>query len=97
MIKKIENPYRPPAHLAPQVKVKQEELGVQLEICNELIARLEKVVRGQVMHELNRHRSRMTYYAAQARLAKARLYDATLQDLNSAKKRAQQSVEDAGE
>lgn len=97
LIKTINEPYRPPAHLAPEIIKKQKQLAVQLEKCNEMIERLEHIVRDQVKHELGRHRSRMTYYAAQARLAKARLYDATLQDLNSARNRTQKSTLDAGE
>ncbi|WP_143247453.1 tetratricopeptide repeat protein [Agaribacterium haliotis] len=91
-IKSIDEPYRPPANLAPDIEQKREQLLQKLSETNELVERLEVIVRAQVKHELGRHRSRMTYYQAQARLAKARLYDATLQDLNKAKKRVQKNA-----
>ena len=90
-IKNIKEPYQAPTHLEPQVREKQQELLQKQAICDELIERLEVLVRAQVKHELARHRSRMNYYQAQSRLAKARLYDATLQDLSKAKQRAQKT------
>ncbi|WP_370979993.1 tetratricopeptide repeat protein [Agaribacterium sp. ZY112] len=96
LVKEIEEPYRPPSHLAPEIKIKQQQIREKLAVTNELVERLEVIVRAQVKHELSRHRSRMTYYQAQARLAKARLYDATLQDLNKAKKRVKQQASEVG-
>ncbi|PCK04839.1 MAG: hypothetical protein COA42_18730, partial [Alteromonadaceae bacterium] len=50
------------------------------------IAKIENIVRKLVNLELDDHAERMAYYSAQARLAKARLYDMTLQDLDKAKR-----------
>ncbi|CAH0992517.1 hypothetical protein SIN8267_02649 [Sinobacterium norvegicum] len=56
------------------------------------IRRLEPVMRQLVDAELDKHLDRMSYYWAQARLAKARLYDTTLMTLDQAKQ-GQQAVD----
>ena len=47
------------------------------------------VIRKLVNIELDKHESRIRYYWAQSRLAKARLYDATLTTLDKAQERVQ--------
>jgi hypothetical protein len=55
----------------------------KLEKIDELIKKLENVMRIVVNAELDNHDERMHYYWAQARLGKARLYDKTLNNIQN--------------
>jgi hypothetical protein len=60
---------------------KHEEIKSKLKETEKYIVGFEKIMRGLVRVELNKHEERMQYYSAQSRLAKARLYDMTLLSL----------------
>ncbi|MCP5325561.1 MAG: hypothetical protein H7A09_04425 [Oceanospirillaceae bacterium] len=66
------------------VQVKQE-----LKNTNNLIKSLETVMRSVIKAELDKHEARMKYYWAQARLGKARLYDAALINLDDSESEVQ--------
>lgn len=87
----VEKHYEVPEGLAQEVTQKQGAIAEQLKVTHYYIAAMERVVRRLVNIELDKHSSRMSYYSAQARLAKARLYDATLFDLENARQRVQSS------
>lgn len=90
-LQKIESPYSIPDHYSNIIREKKKDIQSKLSETRRYIAKLEVVVRALVNVELDKHESRMQYYAAQAKLAKARLYDATLLNLDSAKKRVNTS------
>nr|WP_306663238.1 hypothetical protein [Saccharophagus degradans] len=80
----VESVYQHPADYESQVQQKHKEIEEKLEKTRAYIARLEPVMRDIVNKELNKHEDRMGYYLAQSRLAKARLYDSTLLELERA-------------
>ena len=85
----ITSPYVPPVHLAANLQKYHESVDRKILETQSFITKLEKVMRKLVALELDKHESRMEYYSAQSRLAKARLYDATLTTLEGAKQRVQ--------
>ncbi|MGQ9427014.1 hypothetical protein ACXYTJ_15275 [Gilvimarinus sp. F26214L] len=84
-------PYRQPPEYPAMVKQNHRRIAKRLEETEFYIAKLEPVMRNLVKAELDKHEERMRYYLAQARLAKARLYDTALIKLNSRDAGATQS------
>lgn len=84
-LKRINKPYQPPKGYQKIVSNKHKDIKRQLSRTEKFIAKLEPVLRKLINAELNKHEERMRYYSAQSRLAKARLYDATLMDIKKAR------------
>jgi len=82
--KSIEAPYTQPKSSYEKVARLHREIKRHLERTHQYIHKLEPVMRTVVNAELNKHEERMRYYSAQARLAKARLYDNELMALEDA-------------
>lgn len=89
-LKEVKKPYQQPKKYKGMVSVNHKRIKQKLKKTNQYIATLEPVVRSLVNAELDNHESRMRYYLAQSRLAKARLYDTTLMLLEKAKKSTNQ-------
>ncbi|WP_245980668.1 tetratricopeptide repeat protein [Sinobacterium caligoides] len=86
-LSEVKKPYLQPAGAKQQVEQTHRQIERLLGRTNDYIAYLEPVMRGLVDAELSKHEERMNYYWAQARLAKARLFDTTLMTLDQAKQR----------
>lgn len=84
-LKAVKAPYEPPKSMAAEVAKKHREIQQQLKVTEKHIAVLEPIMRDLVNAELDKHEERMRYYWAQSRLAKARLYDSTLLELEKAR------------
>ncbi len=85
-----DKPYVQPKEYRQWVGLNHKHLGKKLSLTREYILQLEPVVRVLANSELDKHESRMQYYWAQSRLAKARLYDTTLLELENARSVEQQ-------
>lgn len=81
----VDAPYQPPASMADIVEEKHSQINRKIKQTEKYIAVLEPIMRGLVNAELSKHEERMRYYWAQSRLAKARLYDSTLLELERAR------------
>lgn len=81
----VEAPYLPPANMHDVVVAKHRDIQRELVRTEKLISVLEPIMRSLVNAELDKHEERMRYYWAQSRLAKARLYDSTLLELERAR------------
>ncbi len=94
----VERPYQQPEIYAIEVNQQKVEIAEKLTKTNHYIGVLEPVVRSLVNAELDKHEERMRYYWAQSRLAKARLYDTTLMNLDKVKKnrQAKEKTENSG-
>ncbi len=77
-IKEIKEPYRQSEKQVIWAKSLHKRINEKIGTTNHLIKKLENVMRIVVNAELDNHQERMTYYLAQAKLGKARLYDQTL-------------------
>lgn len=88
-LNKTDRPYVIPAHYDKDITEKQQQIRDKLVISHNYVMQLEKVIRKLVGIELDKHESRIRYYWAQSRLAKARLYDAALTTLDKAQERVQ--------
>ena len=77
-IKEIKEPYRQSEQQVIWAKSLHKRIGKKIDTTIHLIKKLENVMRIVVNAELDNHQERMTYYLAQAKLGKARLYDQTL-------------------
>ena len=77
-IKEIKEPYRQSEKQVIWAKSLHKRISEKIGTTNHLIKKLENVMRIVVNAELDNHQERMTYYLAQAKLGKARLYDQTL-------------------
>jgi hypothetical protein len=77
-IAKIEKPYEESENTLRWMAKLHKRIGHQLKQTEQMIKKLENVMRIVVNAELDKHEERMRYYWAQARLGKARLYDQTL-------------------
>jgi len=84
-LKSVKEPYSPPKNTHSIVKQKHRQIQEHLERTQEHIEVLEPILRNLVNSELDKHEERMRYYWAQSRLAKARLYDSTLLELERAR------------
>lgn len=93
-LRQVKEPYQPPIQYASEIVSKEKTIIKSLKRTREYIVKLEKVMRTLANLELNKHESRMKYYWAQSKLAKARLYDATLTTLNKAKREVQSTQEE---
>lgn len=80
----VEQAYRHPASYKTEIQSLHRQVEAQLVKTGKYIERLEPVMRRIVNKELDKHEDRMGYYLAQSRLAKARLYDNTLLNLERA-------------
>ncbi|HTF98614.1 MAG TPA: hypothetical protein VL995_20905 [Cellvibrio sp.] len=78
-------PYQQPGDYRALVLQKHSEIEYQLAQTRRYINGVEVIMRQLVAQELNKHEERMRYYAAQSKLAKARLYDMTLLSLEKAR------------
>lgn len=78
-------PYQQPAGYSVLVAQRHEEIENKLIQTRRYINSVEVIMRQLVAQELGKHEERMRYYAAQSKLAKARLYDMTLLSLEKAK------------
>lgn len=83
-LQKRSEPYRQPAAYPTMVTEHHRRIAEQRKETKHYIAQLEPVMRNLVKAELDKHEERMRYYLAQARLAKARLYDTALINLDGA-------------
>ena len=88
-LNKTDRPYVIPAHYDQDITEKQQQIRDKLSVSHSYVIQLEKVIRKLVGIELDKHESRIRYYWAQSRLAKARLYDAALTTLDKAQERVQ--------
>lgn len=88
-LSKTDKPYVIPAHYSDDIDEKQKQILQRLAQSRTYVKQLEMVIRKLVNIELDKHESRIRYYWAQSRLAKARLYDATLTTLDKAQERVQ--------
>ncbi len=77
----VEFAYKHPKNYLADVKAKHKDVELRLKQTGHYIEKLEPVMRRIVNAELDKHEDRMGYYLAQSRLAKARLYDNTLLNL----------------
>lgn len=82
----LETVYTLPSTYRAEVKTLHRRIKMLLQKTELSIVKLEPVMRSLVKTELDKHEERMTYYSAQSRLAKARLYDTTLSTLKDAQK-----------
>lgn len=89
-LKSVKAPYEPPKNMPAVVAQKHQQIQKQLKRTEQHIAVLEPIMRELVNAELDKHEERMRYYWAQSRLAKARLYDSTLLELEKLKSERQQ-------
>lgn len=80
-VRRIEKPYRESEQQLAWMAQLHREIDVKSAQVDQLISKLEHVMRRVVNAELDKHEERMKYYWAQARLGKARLYDRTLLNL----------------
>lgn len=80
-IKSIKEPYRQSEENVRWAKKLHKRIKQKLAVTDQLIHKLEQVMRVVVNAELDNHEERMRYYWAQARLGKARLYDRTLNNI----------------
>ena len=84
-VQAIKTPYVQPGKTNDLVVTLHQQIDFQLERTNHYINKLEPVMRTVINAELDKHEERMRYYWAQARLAKARLYDSELMSLEDAR------------
>jgi hypothetical protein len=77
-IKAIKKPYQQSEKNIRWAKDLHQRINAKLSTIENMIKQLENVMRVVVNAELDKHQARMTYYLAQARLGKARLYDKAL-------------------
>lgn len=92
-LSEAEKPYAQPKDYRQWVGSNHKHLEEKLSLTRDYISQLEPVVRSLANNELDKHESRMQYYWAQSRLAKARLYDTTLLELENARPAEQNQLE----
>lgn len=80
-LRAVEHPYEQPDHYQPMVRDHHQRIDALMVRTENQILALEQVMRRLIKLELDKHEERMNYYAAQSRLAKARLYDMALLSL----------------
>ncbi|MBL4798467.1 MAG: hypothetical protein JKY50_13705 [Oleispira sp.] len=80
-IEKIKKPYQESEKTLRWMAKLHQRIEQQLQQTDNMIKKLENVMRIVVNAELDKHEERMRYYWAQARLGKARLYDQTLNSI----------------
>lgn len=85
----VKTPYRMSYSLEKRAADLALQVKQELKNTNNLIKSLETVMRSVIKAELDKHEERMKYYWAQARLGKARLYDAALINLDDSESEVQ--------
>ena len=80
-LKNVRRAYQQPSHYKLEVAKRHANIKAKLNQTLKYIAVLEPLVRSLIYAELKKHEERMRYYWAQSRLAKARLYDTELMNL----------------
>ena len=80
-LKQIEKPYQQPKGYRKKIKAFHKQIEQKLTKTERYIKMLEPVFRRLINSELDKHEERMSYYLAQSRLAKARLYDMMLMNI----------------
>lgn len=80
-IEKIEKPYQESEKTLRWMAELHKRIEQKRQKTDNMIKKLESVMRVVVNAELDKHEERMRYYWAQARLGKARLYDQTLNSI----------------
>jgi len=78
-------PYKPPASYDQMVADNHAMILKRLAETKGFIKKFELIMRNLVKEELTEHEKRMRFYAAQSKLAKARLYDLMLLNLENPK------------
>lgn len=91
----LKDPYIQPAEYRPMLAALHERIRILLQKTELNVVKLEPVMRSLVKAELDKHEERMSYYSAQSRLAKARLYDTTLSTLEDAQRAIKEEQEGA--
>ncbi|GAB1263079.1 tetratricopeptide repeat protein [Aurantivibrio plasticivorans] len=89
-LRKQSEPYRQPDSYPAMVELNHKRIHEKLQVTQRYIAKLEPVMRNLVKVELDKHEERMRYYLAQSRLAKARLYDTALINLDNVRRPVRQ-------
>ncbi len=89
-LKQTKVAYQQPKKYQQELTKKHQAVKQKLSKANQFVATLEPVMRSLINSELDKHQNRMSYYLAQSRLAKARLYDSTLMDIKKAKSKLKQ-------
>lgn len=82
----LEEVYTLPSSYRSEINSLHRRVKMLLQKTELNIVKLEPVMRQLVKTELDKHEERMSYYWAQSRLAKARLYDTTLSTLKDAQR-----------
>lgn len=90
----LKEAYVVPKSYKPELQALHRKIQVLLQKTELSVIKLEPVMRKMVKAELDKHEERMSYYSAQSRLAKARLYDTTLSTLRDAQRSAQEENPD---
>lgn len=78
---KVSKPMAPLSNYQDRIKDLKRRVAQQEKTTSQLIIKLEGLLRQVVNAELDYHQERMNYYLIQSRLAKARLYDFTVNAL----------------
>lgn len=82
-LQSVAKPMHSVASYQGRIESMQNKIDAQKQEADRLIAELENLLRKVVNAQLDQHEERVNYYLAQSRLAKARLYDLTLNALPS--------------
>lgn len=82
----LETGYKQPKIFFNDLSLLKKRIDTLLKKINAALISLEPIFRNIINKELDQHKERMTYYAAQTRLAKARLYDSALTNLENLEK-----------
>lgn len=80
-VRRIKKPYKDSEDMLRSITQLHTKIAQYLAKTDQMIDKLEAVMRTVVNAELDQHEERMRYYWAQARLGKARLYDQTLNSM----------------
>ncbi len=84
-LQQYKTPYKPPAEYDRMVADHHAMIKQRLAEIHQFINKFELIMRNLVKEELDEHEKRMKFYAAQSKLAKARLYDLMLLSLEKSK------------
>ena len=96
-LEKLDEPYVQPAHYKTMVADNHARIQKKLVQTEKQILALETIMRKLINIELDKHQDRMTYYSAQSRLAKARLYDMRLLSLEHASNESNTGTAEKGQ